>query len=116
MTCDELKLEEIYGTETPAATRQSNCDSHALSCSQLLSARKPSRAAKIVFFWLITVVLWCTGAHIHLSSQVWWEWGGGESWAMWCGGDASTSGAGRGRYRVTVVMWSCGHVIWFFLK
>lgn len=22
-------------------------------------------------------------------------------------------GTGRGRYRVTVVMWSCGHVIWF---
>lgn len=88
--------------------------SAAPSCTQLLSARKPSRAAKIVFFWLITVVLWCTGAHIHLSSQVWWEWGGGESWVMWCGGDASTSGgggAGGGRYRVTVVMWSCGHVV-----
>lgn len=97
--------------------------SAALSCSQLLSARKPSRAAKIVFFWLITVVLWCTGAHIHLSSQVWWEWGGGESWVMWCGGDASTSGGGQGGregpvpgYRGHVVMWSCGHVIWFFLK
>lgn len=92
--------------------------SAAPSCTQLLSARKPSRAAKIVFFWLITVVLWCTGAHIHLSSQVWWEWGGGESWVMWCGGDASTSGGG-GRegpvpgYRGHVVMWSCGHVIWF---
>ena len=86
--------------------------SAALSCSQLLSARKPSRAAKIVFFWLITVVLWCTGAHIHLSSQVWWEWGG-ESWAMWCGGDASTSGGGAGGQggAGTGLPWSCGHVV-----
>lgn len=40
--------------------------------------------------------------------------GGGESWAMWCGGDASTSGGARGDregpvpgYRGHVVMWSC---------
>lgn len=112
MTCDELKLEEIYGTETPAATRQSNCDSHAPSCSQLLSARKPSRAAKIVFFWLITVVLWCTGAHIHLSSQVWWEWGGVShglcgvgAMPVRAGGAGGQGGAGTG------LPWSCGHVV-----
>lgn len=66
MTCDELKLEEIYGTETPAATRQSNCDSHALSCSQLLPAALSKEAIEssenCVFLanHCGAVVYWCT--------------------------------------------------------
>lgn len=66
MTCDELKLEEIYGTETPAATRQSNCDSHALSCSQLHSAALSKEAIEssenCVFLanHCGAVVYWCT--------------------------------------------------------
>lgn len=53
------------------------------------------------------MVYWCTHSPF-LASVV---GVGGESWAMWCGGDASTSGGAREGpvpgYRDHVVMWSC---------